>query len=160
MEDTRVPDAYKLVRTSRKEKLPPVNPLLHQQTLTCVSDTISGMTSLPTERKAQVGKPFQRVHALPWDRSGGNESSVQLRFMILAAAWGWTPQGMSPTNASTDRAAQVTVRGSNHQTRQFTKRLRVSLLNLKFISVVLLSPPEFCWSALWNVEFVGAFPFW
>ena len=34
----------------------------------------------PTEHKAQVGKPFQRVHALPWDRSGGSESSVQLRF--------------------------------------------------------------------------------
>ena len=28
-------------------------------------------------RVAQVGKPFQRVHALPWDRSGGSESSVQ-----------------------------------------------------------------------------------
>ena len=32
-EDTRVLDAYKLVRTSRKEKLPPVNQLLHENPL-------------------------------------------------------------------------------------------------------------------------------
>ena len=52
---------------------------------------------------------------------------LPLYAMILAAAWGWTSLGMSPTHASTDRAARVTVRGSNaHQTRQLSRRPRVS----------------------------------
>ena len=51
--------------------------------------------------------------------------------MILAAAWGWTPPGTSPTHASTDRAARVTVRGSKfYQTRQFSRRPRVSCLEI------------------------------
>ena len=141
-------------------------------------------------RVAQVGKPFQRVHVLPWDRSGGSESSVQLRCgdvlrgrqhkplygdgtyfadsirvadvlivlplyaMILAAAWGWTPPEMSPTHASTDRAARVTVRGSKfYQTRQLSRRPRVSCPEISGVSQphrCLLQSAAGVLCAVWN----------